>query len=118
MRFSKSVRSAVSLGRGVSGRENDFASAVYFVELFSVLFDPGITKSVFGRTNRCDLAADAKHGSVLDDSRFAKFGPAARASGARRRAESEELANVEKKRRSAGRRAHDCCEKLFGCLNI
>ena len=93
-------------------RQNNFASAVYFVELFSVLFDPGITKSVFGRTNRCDLATDAKHGSVFDDSQFTEFGTTARASVAPRRAEGEELANVEKKRWSASRRAHDDCEKL------
>src|SRR5215469_7803840 len=99
-------------------RENDFASAVYFVELFSVLFDPGITKSGFGRTNGCDFAADAEHGSVFDDSHFAEFETAARARIARRRAQGEKLANVEKQRRSAGRRTHDCCEKLYGSPNI
>ena len=74
--------------------KDNFAGAIDFANVFSVLPDPGIAQSVFGFSDGNNLAPDAQHRCVFDDAEFAQLWTAPRAGIGGGRAQREELADV------------------------
>ena len=75
--------------------KDDSAGAIDFGDLLTMLLDPGIAESIFGRADGDDFAADAEDGGVFENAEFFEIGTAARALVSGMRTQGEKLEDVQ-----------------------